>query len=102
MTTDLYRFRFSPDLPANEIEGTFTLAVIAVEGLHGESQVLLDAGHAFDPVARTCVIDASTATGRDLNRLFVGFLRREFGPDRFTVERLMPSDLRTPHGPKPA
>ena len=34
------------------------------------------------------VIDASNAIGLDLNRLFVGFLKREFGADAFTVERI--------------
>ena len=38
-------------------------------------------------VMRKCVIDSSTAVGRDLNKLFVGFLQREFGEDAFHVER---------------
>jgi hypothetical protein len=88
MTSDLYRFRFNADLPVDEIEDTLALAVIATEGLHGESQTLLDAGHAYDPAARSCVIDASSDVGRDLNRLFAGFLRREFGPNSFWIERL--------------
>ncbi len=62
------------------------LARFAVESLHGEARVLLDASHAFDPDLRACVIDAATQVGRDVNRLFAGFLRREFGPDSFRVE----------------
>ena len=96
MTQDLYRFRFKADLPVDEIEDTLSLAVIATEGLHGESQVLLDAGHAFDPAARSCVIDATSDVGRDLNRLFAGFLRREFGSDAFQIERLHRDVCRDP------
>jgi len=29
-----------------------------------------------------------TPVGRDFNRLFLGFLQREFGPDSFRVERV--------------
>ena len=38
----------------------------------------------------------TTAVGRDLNRLFVGFVRREFGPDSFRVTRVEPAALRQP------
>ena len=71
-----------------EIEASLVLAVMATESLHGESQVRLDASDYLDPTARACVIDAGTAVGRDFNRLFVGFVRREFGEDAFRVERV--------------
>jgi hypothetical protein len=32
--------------------------------------------------------DAGTPVGRDFNRLFLGFLQREFGPESFRVERV--------------
>src|SRR3954451_25079348 len=88
MTRKLYRFTFSPDVPPQEVEASMLLAVFAVESLHGEVQVRLDAAHSFDPDGRSCVIDAGTAVGRDLNRVFIGFLRREFGEDAFRVERV--------------
>jgi len=34
------------------------------------------------------VIDAATPVGRDLNRVFIGLVTREFGPDSFRVERV--------------
>ena len=46
------------------------------------------AAPALDAESRTCVIDAGTAVGFDLNRLFVGFVRREFGEDAFRVQRV--------------
>jgi hypothetical protein len=88
MATDLYRFEFTDAVPAAEIETTLVLSLFAVEALHGESQTRLDAGHAFDAKKRSVVIDASTAVGRDLNRIFIGFLSREFGAGSFRVERV--------------
>ena len=35
-----------------------------------------------------CAIEAGTPVGRDINRLFLGFVSREFGQDAFRVERV--------------
>ena len=35
-----------------------------------------------------CVVDADTAVGCDINRLFVSFIRHEFGAAAFQVERV--------------
>jgi hypothetical protein len=88
MNQNLYRFSFAPEVSMEEIETTMLLALLATEALHGEAQVRLDAGHNLDAEQRACVIDGGTEVGRDLNRLFVGFLRREFGADAFQVERV--------------
>jgi hypothetical protein len=88
MTHDIYRYSFDAEVPTEEVEASLLLAILATEGLHGEAQVRLDAGHCFDAALRRCVIDAGTAVGRDLNKLFTNFLRREFGEDSFQVERL--------------
>jgi hypothetical protein len=74
MTKELYRYVFTPDAPIEEVEASLLLAILATESLHGESQVRLDAAHFFDPAKRGCAIDASTPVGRDLNRLFIGFI----------------------------
>lgn len=95
MTSDVFRYRLADHVPPEEAEATLVLAVLAVEALHGEAQTRLDAGHAFDAKLRTVVIDATTAVGRDFNRLFLGFLSREFGPGSFRVERV-------PTPPEPA
>ena len=79
MDSEPYRYRFNPDVDIDEVGATLTLSILAVEGLHGQSQVQLEAHHSFDAVNRTCLIDASGEVGRDLNRLFLGFLNREFG-----------------------
>jgi hypothetical protein len=84
--TRAYQYSFARDIPTESVEATLLLAVVAAESLHGESDVRLDAGHTFDPVTSRCVIEANTTVGRDLCRLFTGFLRREFGDYAFRVE----------------
>lgn len=84
----LYRYSFRPDVPLEEVEASLLLAIWGTESLYGESQVRLDASHFLDKDRCACVIDARTAVGRDINRLFVGFLSREFGPESFEVERV--------------
>ena len=88
MTTQIFKYAFTDQASMTDVEAAFLLAIFAVESLHGESETRLLAEHAMDSEKRTCVIDAGTDVGQDLNRLFVGFLTREFGPDSFRVERL--------------
>jgi hypothetical protein len=88
MSAEVYRYKFAPTIPFAEAESSLVLAIMAAESLHGQAQVRLDAAHAVDADKRSCVIDASTPVGRDLNRLFIGFISREFGPDAFEVERV--------------
>jgi hypothetical protein len=95
MHREVYRYNFAPEVPLEDIEGALLLSILGVESLHGESQARLDVGHIFDPVKRLCVIDAGTDVGKDLNRLFVGFVRRELGEDAFRVERVA-DDARQP------
>lgn len=88
MTRDVHRYKFPNEVPIEDIEASLLLAIFAAKNLHGEAQVRLDASHAMDRDRRVCVIDASTQVGRDINRLFIGFLSREFGPDVFDHERV--------------
>ncbi|MCA9054444.1 MAG: hypothetical protein KDA75_11435 [Planctomycetaceae bacterium] len=91
MTSEIYRYDFEEVVPTEEIEASLILAVWSCEALHGEAQVRLDAAHFLDVAERKCVIDANTAVGRDLNKLFVAFLRREYGEDAFQVRRVAKS-----------
>ena len=88
MARNIYRYTFTQAVPPEEIEASLLLAVLATESLHGECQVRLDGAHYFDFPNRIGVIDAESSVGRDLNRLFTGFIGREFGPDAFKVERV--------------
>ena len=94
MSREVYRYDFAPDACVEEVEASLLLAILAVESLYGESRVRLDVAHFFDPVRRACVIDAGTPVGRDLSRLFTGFIGREFGADAFTVQRIKQPDTK--------
>jgi hypothetical protein len=88
MSKETYRYHFEPQIDIDEVEQSLLLAILSVEALHGETQTRLDAAHAFDAERRSCVIDAGTDVGRSLNRLFLGYVRREFGEDAFSVSRV--------------
>jgi hypothetical protein len=88
MPTELYRYDFDATVLTEDIEAALFLAVWGCEALHGEAQTRLDAALYFAPNRRAYVIDAGTAVGRDLNRVFVGFITRCVGADVFTVERI--------------
>lgn len=88
MTASTYRYTIDPSVPIAEAEITLLLSVIAVESLHGQSQARLDAVHSLDAGTRSVTIDATTDVGRDLNKLFAGYLAAEFGADSFKVQRV--------------
>jgi hypothetical protein len=88
MSSRIYRYTFIPALAFEDVEASLVLAILATECLHGESHVRLDAAHAVAPEKRTCVVDGSTRVGQDLNRIFVGLLRHEFGEHAFRVHRV--------------
>jgi len=96
MSAEVYRYTFASSVPFEEVEASLVLAIMATESLHGQSQVRLDAAHAIDTEKLSCAIDASTPVGRDLNRLLIGFISREFGPDSFDVERVDSAPTQTP------
>jgi hypothetical protein len=93
MNAAVYRYVFEPGISIEDAEAALLLAILAAEALHGEAQVRLDAGHYFDAEQRRCVINADTAVGQDVSRLFVSFLAREFGPESFRTERIAAGEL---------
>jgi hypothetical protein len=95
MPRDQYCYTFDANVPLHDVEITLLLALVAVESLHGETQVRLDAKHDVDADRRACTIDAATPVGRDLNRLFVGFARREYGEGTFRVDRVSAAQFET-------
>lgn len=93
------RYQFLESVSFEEVEGALVVAVLAVESLYGPAAVRLGAAYATDPVNHTVIVEAATEIGRDLNRVFTGFLSRDLGPETFRVERvalvsshLLPSD----------
>lgn len=82
-----FQYCFHKSVEMAEAEATLLVAMIAVEGLHGSSAVRMHGRYNFEPKQRMCEIDAGSAVGCDLNRIYVGFLQREFGPAAFTVQQ---------------
>ena len=83
-----YHYRFGDSVPFREAEDSLMLAVLAAESLNGRSNVRLDASFQVDHSRRECSVDAATPVGRQIARIFTGFLTREFGEESFRVERL--------------
>jgi hypothetical protein len=84
----IYQYIFSQSIPLGDIEATLLRTLLTAEYLHGPARVRLDAAHYLDADAKTCVVDATTTVGEDVNKLFVGSLETAFGPDSFSVERV--------------
>jgi len=87
MTRETYRYTFDPSARMQEVEEALLLAALAVESLYGQSRVRMDAAYCLNAEKRTCVIDAATQVGRDICRIFTGFVIREFGEQAFSVRR---------------
>ena len=88
MTREVYRYRFAEHVDLADAEGSLVLAILGAECLHGAVEVRLNASHCMDTAKRACVIDAGTAVGQTVNRLFAGFISRELGEDAFEVRRV--------------
>lgn len=88
MNKQVYRYEFRPEVPLGEIEEVLLLAVIAVEAVHGQAKVRLDGEFLLCEAHRAAVIDATTAVGQDLARVFTGFISEQFGESSFSVERI--------------
>lgn len=84
--SQVFRYAFGPEVRMEEVEAVLALAVSVTETLFGEAAVRLEVGYALDADRRTCVLNADTAAARDCNRIFIGLLGRELGPDAFGVE----------------
>ena len=91
MTPHVYRFEFDQSVPLEEAEMTLHLTLFAVEGLFGQARVRLDAGYQVDEQRRTIVVDATTAVGVGVVRVFTALLLHEFGGDAFKVGRSEPN-----------
>lgn len=88
MTKSEFRYQFAREVNMTDVASSLVLAGMAIEGLHGPVDALLDTHYFMNQEGRTCHVDASTPVGRDFNRVFVGFLSREFPADAYEVELL--------------
>jgi hypothetical protein len=97
MTTDVYRITINCAAKVSDAEQTLHLAILAAEGLFGEAQVRMDTAYHLDEPRRVLIIDASTAVGRVVLRMFIALLLHEIGCDAFTIRRV-PQIQRLPLG----
>jgi len=97
MFQDHYRFEMDESVLLSEVEMTLHLAMLAVEGLHGQASVRLEGRYRLDEPGRALLVDASTEVGKSLVRVFTGLLIRELGEDAFSVRRV--SDPEPPCSP---
>ena len=92
MNQETYKYRFDPEtVPAQDMEDTFMLALMAVESLHSRPRVRMEVGFVIDKTNRICIINAITPVGQDLARIFTGFATREYGERAVHIERIAPS-----------
>lgn len=88
MDKAIIRFEFVRGIDVAGVGGTLRLAVLAVEGLHGESRVRLEVRYRIDASTASVLVDGRTGPGRAVARIFAAFLSRELGADGFRVRRV--------------
>ena len=93
-TTEV-RLAFEPAVSMAEVEGTLELARIAAAAVHGEGQVEFAAACSVDRRRREVQIDTTSAVGRTLGLVFLGYARREFGSDAVRVCRTRRANARS-------
>lgn len=87
MNRRIYRYTVAAHVDFADVVATLHLSFVAVQSLHGEACCQLDARFIDDAATRAIIIDASSRVGRAINRIFVGYARREFGDGAMVIER---------------
>ena len=87
MNQDIYQFSFDESVNVEDAQGTFMLALVALESLHGKAAVRLDCRFRSDPAAKLFHINSGTAIGSDLAKLFTGFAINAYGYDAVCIRR---------------
>ena len=89
-----YKYSFKRHVDIDDVQDTLTLAILGAENLHGRAKVRLNGWWRLDRQRRVCVIDSSTPVGEDINKLFTGYLGKEFGENAFRVTSVKPESTR--------
>jgi hypothetical protein len=88
MSDHIYSYEFGPSVSMRDARRSLQQAALTAEILHGIEAVRMDGDRRLSQSLRVCQIDGSTAAGRDIARLFTGFLTRQYGPGAFKVSRI--------------
>ena len=94
MENRIHRFKFTERVPIADVEQTLHLAVLAAESMYGRPRVRLNASFFLDKGKRSCVIDTANEVGRDVSRIFTGFLTHEFGDGAFEINRIETQEVK--------
>jgi hypothetical protein len=85
MTKPQYIYQFREGAPLDEVGDLLFLAALAAESLHGRSSLRLDGTFLLEKEKRQCEVNAGSQVGRDLARIFTGFLVHQLGDKAFQV-----------------
>lgn len=92
VTPEIYRFRFTPEVPMDRARDLVARAILMSQEIHGEARVRLDCGYFADDRTRSLVVDARTKAGQSVAVFFTQLLLNEFGLSAFDVERVPKDD----------
>lgn len=87
MSHSMVKFAFKDSVSMPEVEATLRLALLAVQSLHGEDRLRLEAHVQVNHTRHLCLIDTAPEVGQTLAVIFAGYVRREFGEDAVLIER---------------
>jgi len=90
------RFKFAKGIDRETIEKQLALAIVSTECTFGQPKVRINTGYFILPKDKTAgveneinvIIDVSNKIGEHIAQLFTGLIIRQFGEDKFIVDRL--------------
>lgn len=90
------RFKFTKGIDRKNIEKQLALAIISTECTFGQPKVRMNASYYISPENKIgsikdepmVVIDVSNEIGEHIAQLFTGLIIRQFGEDKFVVDRV--------------
>jgi len=83
----LYRIEFGGGADMDTVEDLLGMAILAVECLHGEPAVRLEAGYGIRSADRVVVLEGGSPMAQAVARVFVGLSAYVLGDDAFRVIR---------------
>ena len=90
------RFKFTKGIDRETIEKQLAFAIVSTECTFGQPKVRINTGYFILPKDKIAggeneikvVIDVSNEIGEHVAQLFTGLIIRQFGEDKFVVDRV--------------
>lgn len=83
-------FTFNDGVRMPLVQNTLELSWLALDLLYGGTSDIHGLQTVVDTARHACRIDTSTEAGRSLAAIFLGYARRQFGDQAFTVTHISP------------